>query len=76
MERIMPNNKIDHNSLNRIMDYLYFNVRINYEVNEETKAGLREVNLNFTFKDKEGIGFIMFTFYYTIYPYNTSIYFI
>jgi len=65
-----PNNKIDHNSLNRIMDYLYFNVRIKHEVEEETKAELREVNLNFTLKNKEGISFIMFTFYYTIYSYN------
>jgi hypothetical protein len=35
MEKVMPTDNIDHGNLKRIIDFVYFNIRINYDCEEE-----------------------------------------
>ena len=52
MEKIMPRNKMDHGGLKHIMEFVYFNIRKDYDVKKESKEGLGEADLIFIPKDK------------------------
>jgi len=52
MEKIVPGEKMDHGSLKRLMDFVYFSIRNDYEVKEESKEGLGEADLMFIPYDK------------------------
>jgi len=57
--KIMPGDKIDHGNLKRVIDFVYFNIRMNYIVKEEEKAGEGIADYIYYPKDKKEVVIIM-----------------
>jgi len=51
MEKIVPTDKMDHGNLKRIIDFVYFNIRMKYEHREEINVG--KGTADFIFKPKK-----------------------
>ncbi|KAG4097802.1 hypothetical protein H8356DRAFT_1331038 [Neocallimastix lanati (nom. inval.)] len=47
MEKISPGDRVDHGNLKRFIDYLYFNARTKYNIEEESPCGHGRVDIIF-----------------------------
>ena len=53
MEKISPGDRVDHGNLKRFIDYLYFNARTKYNIEEESPCGHGRVDIIFRPKKKK-----------------------
>jgi len=55
MEKISPGDRVDHGNLKRFIDYLYFNARTKYNIEEESPCGHGRVDIIFRPKKKNKV---------------------
>jgi len=59
LNKIKPGDKLDHGSLKRIMDYVFFNIRKEYDVEEEEGRGKGTIDLIYYPKNRKKEVFII-----------------